>query len=775
MEEINKAVGGLNTDVSPAYQPAHTVRDMQNLLPMSTEGNLSSLENCDGNALTSVSFPDGFKPIGHYLLNTDLIVILATATGESQIGIIKETVSGFEYEGKAPVDSNGNVPSTNKEFGFSLNHPAQCEARKLIDGHRVLYYTDNVNPPGRVDLDNPPAEGTVQQEAALVPDMKVPDISFTVSKGGGRFRPGKVHIVTRYETDSGGLTNFGLAHNGIDIYKGTSAAKAEGGYTETYLNAEGEELEDDIVTKSYNIKFDNVDTTYKSLHVIAVSYIGNIDPVQKATKIAELPITSDSLFYTLNTLETEDAEDISLAEVNLESIPYNRAKTIAQKDNTLFLGGLSASTAETVNFQEIANKVKVTYQIEELPYSNREGGASSDVYSDATVSGTKQIKVRYTSRETKTGSGEYHNIPTEATDFFYTSNNDLTLGEVTLDNANIVEDDTLIFSLTDPSETVTFTFKDEAIDPEDVLIGASSSETASNLQRAIIDSNVDSRLQAFVDDDNDSLLLFYTTDFDDASVASSAGLATQTKRAGGTNTAGTIMLVTVLQEAQSSSGTASGSSSTDYSDEVVIAEKRGYRRREVYSLSFGFLYNNGSTSPVYHIPGDFGNISNGAIDGTDNKFPASNWGGGSGDLGTFRSVQEYPKDESYPGNDAGDDQTVGHTDRYIYHHVMPSLSDEPHVRTDPNGKVFIRAIGLNFEFTEPIPSEALENVQEILFFRESRSPDGNKSVVAQGIVDQMTNIAIDYKGEDDNDVLLSGTTSTIDGSQVDDAHRVIPR
>ena len=145
-QDINKLIGGLNTDIHPSQQPEHTVRDMKNFVPFDDKGNTMTAINEDGTTLMSgVIFPDGFRVIGQSVLNTDIIVVIADESGNSQVGIVKEDSGQFVYEAVAPFDPLTNsVPTDNKELGFTQTHPVDCVSRKLINGNRLLYYTDNM-------------------------------------------------------------------------------------------------------------------------------------------------------------------------------------------------------------------------------------------------------------------------------------------------------------------------------------------------------------------------------------------------------------------------------------------------------------------------------------------------------------------------------------------------------------------------------------------------------------------------------------------------------
>ena len=740
----------MNTDVHPSSQPAHTTRYLKNMVPLSVDGNMNAVENMDGNILTSVVYPDGFKVIGHVVLNTDIIVVLAHPSGYSQVGIVTDQ-NGFLYTPVAPVGLDDIVPEDNIELGFSYNKPVQCESRKLINGHRLLYYTDNSAPFGRVDLDNPPKVGTASKESALIPDMLMPRFSYEVVTGSSAsFRPGKIQLITRYVTDSGGYTFFGIPSEPIDVYKGNSPNEVQGGYGEKYLNNNGDELEDPSVSKAYKFEITNIDTTYASIEIFVISYEGNnTNPVIKCRRVAEFNIPGiDKLTYTVTEVGNNESIEVGIDEIRQQPVSYNRAKTIAQKDNTLFLGGLS-SADDTEILQEIANAVEVDYSIVEVPYSGREGGVQENTNTEAIVTDSRSLSLSFPERLTDdTGFpspefGTLSSAPLEVSRYELSYEKTPNLGSINVDLASVAIGETITINTS--TSSLVFTFVDPLVVIStgyfEIRLTTEVNDVALELASKIINNPTDITLEALIDEATPTEVLVYTTDFENAAISTTSSLivsnltyantpySLQPTSLGSSETpfylefddyiyAGGVLTfientyepyqsgiagvpiqgvkthnievensVNSLVDTTINSGV---SEKTDYTSENVISSQRTYRRREVYSLSFCLLMNNGSTTPVFHIPGRISNIDPAnLIAGTTNKYNSPDWGGGSGPLGTYVSNINYPIDSMFPGDFPGDDDTIPRDNRDILHHVMPGLSDEVHVRSDNSGNFFL--------------------------------------------------------------------------------------
>ena len=811
--EINKLIGGLNTDVNPSSQPSHTVRDMRNLVPMSKSGNLFAVENSDGNELTDVVYPEGFQVIGHSVLNTDIIVILANPNGSSQVGLIQD-IDGWQYTAVAPVDEFGVVPNDNSELAFSYDKPVDCVSRKLINGDRMLYFTDNNRSYGRLSIDKPPSVGTGLRESSLVPDIRLPRFDYEVIEGGGNFRPGKIHIVTRYGTESGGTTFFGIPSRGIDVFASASNNFVQGGYTNPYVNTDdNEENEDPSVSKSYRFEISNIDTTYSTLEVFVLYYDGNSDPTPKATRVAVLPINDETISYTLSGIENEVNLDVSIDEIFQSAVPYTRAKCIEQKDNTLFLGNLS-SDSSNVDLQEIANAVKVKYKVKKLPYSGREGTAGDEENNEPIFDRAEYISSSEARLSFLNGEIDESTIGIlDVTNYNYIEQGTRASGSIEVDLNFITDGMILTIGGMGNQNLLSFVLRNFPSATNEIQITNDENSLANNIADAIVNdplndliiaqvnSNTVTLTWAEVDESVDepvSLGQLTTTDingsdsnatvsFNPSSVSVSGGkiilnfdqniylegsienlidfsfTGTDTKFQEGLNR---------LRLPSNNSNANIQSSQDDYINEVVSSNFKGYRRGEIYSLGFCLLYNNGSTSPVFHIPGNVDNVNQQAID-KSRSFPSSTWGGGEGYLGTYVSRSEYPNNSNFPGNETGDDSeyTNSFTERFVRHHYIPELKNEPHINVDDPSAILINAIGLEYEFEKEIPEEALSEVREILFVRESRSRKGNKSIYSQGILNKMVTSCETYNEENGN---AEGTNYTVDGNNVPGGVRAIP-
>ena len=369
MENLNRLKKGINQDVHPSEQPEETYRNAVNFVSLSMDGNAYSLVNEDGTLLLeTVKFPIGKQVIGHCVLNNDIIVVLAGEDGTSQIGYIREDSSNIDpdygyYHPVAPYNPSGatirdQYPENNSEFGFKLTHGVDCQARKLINGNRVLYYTDNLNPFGRIELENPPEVGNVSEQSQLIFNQQVPTISLKEIREDvpSNIQPGVYQFVPRYVTENGGTTTFGIPSNLISMVP----ANKDLGVNQY----SGEFFENGTISKNIIIDIENIDQNYQELELIVAYY--QESGVFQAKSLGRFPITGETLEYTFTGPVTGEEIGITREELQQTPITYKRAKAIEQKDNTLFLSNLSDDTIDDAAMQEVANHISVQYQIEEI-------------------------------------------------------------------------------------------------------------------------------------------------------------------------------------------------------------------------------------------------------------------------------------------------------------------------------------------------------------------------------------------------------------------------
>jgi len=784
----NRLKKGINQDIHPAEQSEHSYRGALNIVPISEDGNIYSISNEDGTIdIDRVTLPLGKKVIGKTVLNNDIILVLADSAGNSQVGYIREDSSNLHpdygiYHPIAPYNPDGltiqeQYPEDNSEFNFTMDYPVDCVARKIIDGSRILYYTDNNNPFGRINLDNPPEVGEIANQAQLVFDQRVPTVKLDkiVEEVSGDIPPGSYQFITRYVTQNGGTTTFGIPSDLISI---VPTIKKDG-----VDNYSGEYPSYGNTNKNIALTISNIDLNYQELEII-VAYYSEAGVFQ--SQIAgTVPITSDTVNYTFTDISNGEERPITREELRQVPISYKKAKAIEQKDNTLFLSNLRGETIDDSYLQKVANNITVSYEIEELPYSGREGNVtfSEGLSYTAFIESDNKIKVEFgTPIKSFTFETGVNRIDTATGNPVYGSEDQVLSKEgepavAVIDVSLAVDTDTLTLEgeTFTASTTPTTALEFDVADPISSLITVINSVDRSYYAEPYNDGAdkikfiwkgiggegaVITATGGIVVPASFTGEVAVVTSYDCTGMEPSGNSAIIYTFAGATkisladelysnviysltDAAYTVNAFPILDSVDGDEVNAptSNKSFSDFVDEKVAHEKRGYRRGEVYSLGFMLLFKDGTTSFVYHIPGNDKGIN--SLGKTYPSVGTYNIGETTGLLGTYLSEETYPLDQNYPGipTEPGDDPIS--SVRNVRHHVMPRLDQEPHFRQTNGNNAVIRTMGLKFELNPlfDIPDDLKEKVEEIVFVREMRNSNLNRSVHTQGLVNRLVESA----------------------------------
>jgi len=767
MESVNQFNKGINKDSNPLFQPKNTAKELKHWVQISEDGDTYSLINENGVINQRVSFPSGFKLMGQTVLNNDIIVVLASDLGYSQVGIIDYNKT---YTRIAPSDDLGS------QLGFTTDHPVDCVAKKTYAGERVLYYTDDNVPFGSVNLDNPPEDDSLEENSKLIADLDEPFIvPSEIIQGGGELYCGTYQFSLRYvKEDLSNTIMLGTTQPVpiVDEAVGAKRKEKDGNTTTT------------VVSKSIKINLTNLDQDYKQYQLIAHRYTDDGN-VLKSYALPPKELTATTSIYNFTGIGLED-EEIPLEEVREVLISYNKAKCIEQLDNRLILGNLSEATNQFDDeLQNIANNINLRYKIEEVPYR----------YSNKNVGDFNLVGI-WKAEET-----EY--FP-NTVGFTFTDNVEL---EPLLDSIKAYEvggssgSITILDIATLENDTITvdgeiFTFVTSVVNSNDVLIGVDINATTITLKTVMENSRLGTVFN-FGGSSLGGLVTMVTIRPGDETfpITTTAGSLelTVTGIDGGTpledkeilptnivvegnkayayfnydthteyyfqifdikNWDGSKSYSTTQLEASVENeidyeitGILADNESQAYKDEFFTTYRKGYKREEVYSYAIKTKFKDGSDSYTYHIPGN-NKITGTTIEAIPDS-PGTVVGNTEGELGTYVSDIEYPLDQGFVGT-------------YVRHHKMPSLQQEPHFRkvTETVGdeevtEIYIRILGLEAEFTIPFSQDLVDNIQNFSIVRESREKEGNKSILAQGIGLPMLDLFTNYEPGNGNTIAAS--------------------
>jgi len=357
-----KLVKGMFQDVHPLNQPPGTYRYALNIQFESDEGDMYSFSNESGNEIC-FSLANEQYIVGHTFVGNNDVVIFSIneATGKSEIGIVTE---GCQY--------TTLVLSTC--LALTRLHAVTGIFRIKNGCDRVIYFTDNFNAFRSINLDNleqytnldgsdnhySPAYANTNDEwnCTLMkhnPNFFVPEVSLdTVQNGGGSLLRGTYFFTIRYYDTEFNPTNWVYMSQAVPIVGGSFSNYdgVDGGNIDLTGNVLFKE------NKSILLNISNLDLNfpYYQLGVIEVTNGVQDEGDAFTLEIREINSSTSTYLYTgASTSKTPSTID----ELVINSVIFNKVKTVAQIDNRLVLGNTQEDNRDWAVFQRETSKVLV--------------------------------------------------------------------------------------------------------------------------------------------------------------------------------------------------------------------------------------------------------------------------------------------------------------------------------------------------------------------------------------------------------------------------------
>jgi hypothetical protein len=350
----------MNKNLDNLSRPKDSYYNAKNFVNIDKEGLLFNLTNergtiNKGSFVSSVRPTDNYKIIGHTILNDQIIVFgVSTDNLHSEIGVFDK-------------DDNYTTILNNDELNFKIEHQIDAEARIFFNGNRVVYFTDNYNPIRVINLDNPPTTN-IDENSSSYPNRKLPYVTYVETLNSGTLKTGCYSFTIRYLDSNLNTTPFGLVSNPIPVVDDTRDIVT---LRNTY---DGAPIDTDV-NKSLKLQLNNIDTNFQYIEIAVIYYEG--DTRQRIIRSAGfLEVTGETMNFIYDLSLSDDRNiQIDIEEISQEPIFYNKAKCVSQKDGILIYSNLSSNT-ELDDFQKIANKINVQYQIEEVLFNESISGGT---------------------------------------------------------------------------------------------------------------------------------------------------------------------------------------------------------------------------------------------------------------------------------------------------------------------------------------------------------------------------------------------------------------
>lgn len=225
----------------------------------------------------------------------------------------------------------------NKNLNFRLSHPIKAIGRYESEAIQRIYFTDNKNPVRSLNIKDPNIKNLTVDKLDLNPPVNFGSPRIVKVETVGNLPAGMYQYAYRLKSEGGKTTRFSPLSNFVHIVKGSAYWEYEPdpeAQTEYSSTEPGEET-----NKSVEIKITNLDIEYDVIEVAAV-HKTNENSIDSGYIIETTEINSSTLFFT-----HKDNTGAALLpeEITAISNTPSKVKTLATKDNRLFLGNIGYS------------------------------------------------------------------------------------------------------------------------------------------------------------------------------------------------------------------------------------------------------------------------------------------------------------------------------------------------------------------------------------------------------------------------------------------------
>ena len=378
MQNINEFSKGLHRSNSPISQPEGSYYDALNWI-RNDEGRLTNEE------LEEITVSNEGELLGHTVINGKVICFFKKEL-LSEIGVydINEKTYTIYFSG---------------DLGFK--NTIDATSRVMYNNEIYIFFVEEGNSPRYFNLNKVPEN---LKDFNLFLDYNLPYTdNFSINENGN-LPTGVYQFVIRHSTSNNNKSNFGLISNVIPIVDNLKSESRE-----NYDGADPQSPSSKSI--SFNIK--NVDTSFPFIEIIVITYLGTTSTLS-AFSLGNYSSNTANFTYFSN---EQNVSRIDISEITNSNVFYNSAKHIEQKDNILVLSNLE--TEENIDFQEVANNIKIYVKPEVIPFEENfsinfgvRSTVGDDLLNEVKNTGSNYFYTDYKNELTKKGfqRGEIYSL-----------------------------------------------------------------------------------------------------------------------------------------------------------------------------------------------------------------------------------------------------------------------------------------------------------------------------------------------------------------------------
>jgi hypothetical protein len=352
IQERNAALTGLNLDRSVNQIPKGQLTYALNAAVENFDSNSVNYQNEPGNELC-LNFPENYHLIGTHFINEQskhIFFLTNPNTGDSEIGYMDNNDCVYrKYIGGTCLN-------------FNIDYPIHKAVHKITNCTTEIYWTDGLNPRRFLDLNNLPfttSPGTTScdpivtprldcNKLKIQPNFNIPEITVTGLNNTGNLIAGTYQFAVQYADASGDpYTSYYSVTNPTPI--------GDPSITTPDFNYP--------VGQAIELTISNLDVT-GYFQYINLAVIKNINSISSVELVGTYFIDQDSNNITY-TGQNQTQIRLTLDDI-FEKFPYYEiAQDLTAVQDILVWDNLTS--IDRVNYQQIANQIKLNWQTYKLP------------------------------------------------------------------------------------------------------------------------------------------------------------------------------------------------------------------------------------------------------------------------------------------------------------------------------------------------------------------------------------------------------------------------
>ena len=276
-------------------------------------------------------------------------------------------------------NGTSSFTSKNLDLNFSLNRRIEGTFKVDSRGNTIIYWTDDLNPPRALNVtrqeNNPNFNiartiyGTsivgstnpyyIEQlnlfpHSGQTPHIRLIDniTSQDAVKEGGGLLTGVYYLALAYVDEDFVATNFVVVSNPVSIVD-------EYDHTRPTYKKDG--AKDGVQTsKSIRWAISNLNSDYPYVRPVVIRKMGDAIDAYRLNDLDNTIVQQRGIMFS----GVEGYAKASIDDVIIDTVSYEKAKTINQLDGILYLGNLEAK--EDLGFQKYANNIKVNSRLKTI-------------------------------------------------------------------------------------------------------------------------------------------------------------------------------------------------------------------------------------------------------------------------------------------------------------------------------------------------------------------------------------------------------------------------